>query len=47
MTDRLKRIIEEVDDIAADLLSRGKVGHNELFTVSEMLREIMGSQDTN
>jgi len=47
LTDRLKRIIEEADDIAADLLSRGKVGHNELSTVSEMLREIMGSQDTN
>ncbi len=47
LTERLRKIIEETDDIAADLLSRGKIGHNELSEASGLFRKVLNNMDAN
>lgn len=37
LSDRIEKSIDEIEEIAADLLNRGKPGHSELSEAAELL----------
>ncbi len=45
LTNRIKKLKEEADEVAADLLSRGKQGHNELSEISVLAQRALELQD--
>jgi hypothetical protein len=44
LTARLKKIIYESRDVAADMLERGKPGHNELSEAADLMQSILDDQ---
>jgi len=45
LTARLKKIMDESREVAADLMSRGKPGHNELSEASDLIEKVMNMQE--
>jgi hypothetical protein len=45
LPERLKKIIEELDNVAADLLSRGIIGHSDLSEASSAIRKVVDRLD--
>ncbi len=41
LTSRLNRIMNESREIAADMMSRSKPGHNELYEASELIEKVL------
>lgn len=44
LTSRLNRIMDESREIAADMMSRSKAGHNELYEASELIEKVLDMQ---
>ena len=44
LSERLLRSINEIDDISADLLNRGRPGHSALSEAAMILRQALSSQ---
>jgi len=47
LTKRLRKIMNECSEVAADLLARGKPGHNELAEAAELIRDALESQQVS
>jgi len=44
LTSRLNKIMDEAQEIAADIMSRSKPGHNELYEASELIKKVLEMQ---
>ena len=45
LIDRIQKTIEEIEEISADLLTRGKKGHSELSEAASILHRALAQQD--